>query len=728
MEFDLHQLDARDAKGSRVQTRSLGRLCALLWPHRGALAFGAVLTVIFAGLNTVGIGGVFPVIKVLLEPEGLHAWIDRWVVSQRVGASFAPPDAVDGSVARVVAVERGGPAATSGLQPADEVGTADGSPIAGWFRTVARAAPDAEVPAHVTSPRTSDVVLRAAPAGFTSRLALWAVSLVPESAGRGNVRTLGFLLGGLVVVVVLANVFRYLGEVVVAAAVLKAMINLREKLYERTLGLPIGFHLSRPTADLVTRFVQDVHEIQRGLLTLFGRCIREPLRAVLFLALALTLDWRVTLALLVTAPLVVLVFWAIGGAVKRANRKLLERFGLMLGTLTNSLQNIRVVKAHNAEPHEMRRLVAIDHRMYRQQLRLAKLEAATGPLIESLGVIAGSVMTVWLASRVLSHELSMSTFLTIGVVLSVLFDPLRKLSDVYVKVVRSTAGAERIFQVIDQPVERERHDGTVTLTELRRAIEFADVSFTYPGAPVPALRDINLTIAQGETVAIVGPNGSGKTTLVNMLPRFFDPSHGTIRYDGVKLDEATLSSLRQQFGVVSQESVVFGGTPLENIAYGAPEVDVARATLAAEKASADAFISALPGGYEATLGDRGTTLSGGQRQRLAIARAIYRSAPILIFDEATSQVDSESELAIHRALTEFSVGRTTVIIAHRLSTIQFAKRIVVMESGRIVDIGSHRELFQRCSLYRTLCETQLVGDAASGPIAGNAVAPQPTTV
>ena len=209
-------------------------------------------------------------------------------------------------------------------------------------------------------------------------------------------------------------------------------------------------------------------------------------------------------------------------------------------------------------------------------------------------------------------------------------------------------------------------------------------------------------------MAIVGPNGCGKTTLVSMLPRFYDPQGGSVAIDGMDIRDASLLSLRRQIGLVSQEAVIFAGTPVENIGYGASDIDVNRVEDAARRAFADEFIRKLDGGYQASIGERGSTLSGGQRQRLAIARAIYRDAPILIFDEATSQIDTESELKIQTALREFSKGRTTIIIAHRLSTIQFASRIVVMEAGRIIDTGPHRELLARCPLYRTLCETQII--------------------
>lgn len=544
--------------------------------------------------------------------------------------------------------------------------------------------------------------------GTSLRWLQWAASVIPEGADRNKLQTLTYLMMGLVAVIAFANLFRYFGEVLIAKAILRAMMRLRTDLYERTLHLPMSFFSGRSSSDLVGRFVQDIQEIQRGMLSLFSKFLREPLRTVFILGLAFTLDWRLTLTVVLVTPIVGVVFWRVGRSVKKSNRKLLEAYGSMIGTLTSSLQNLRVVKAYTAEDHERARLREVDKRVLKQQLKLTKLQALVSPMLETVAVFAGCMVGLWLASRVLNRELELATFGALGVALSMLFDPLRKLSDVYVRVQRASAGAERIFQVIDQPVESDISPSHVELKPLEQSIEYINVSYTYPGAETPALKDVSLSIQKGETVAIVGPNGCGKTTMVSMLPRFFHPDSGEIRYDGVDIRDATLRSLRAQIGLVTQEAIVFAGTPFENITYGQSHVDEHRAKIAAGRASADEFIRGIPGGYDANLGERGTTLSGGERQRLAIARAIFRDAPTLIFDEATSQIDSESELKIQTTLQEFARGRTTLIIAHRLSTIQFADRIIVMDAGKVIDSGTHKELFERCPLYRSLCETQFV--------------------
>ncbi len=713
----LISADSKDKSADRrFRFGQVRRIVGLARPYRRALALGLFFTVVYAGLHTLSLGAAFPVFKILLEQEGLRGWVERAVAGERLGVTFVVPS--ESESVRVVKVEDIADDDPNPLRPDEVVATDDDRLIIDLLHEIARSETAGEVTliAVDTDGERRTQTVPVAELTLTMRARLWAVDLLPAGVETPDTKlaVLRQILIALVCAVVAASVFRYFGEILIARCVLRSMMDLRSTLYDRSLHLPMSFFAGRQTADLVTRFVQDIQEIQRGLMTLFGKCVREPLKAVFILTLACMFDWRITLVMVVVAPLAVVMFLVIGRSVKKANRKLLQAYGLMIGALTTSFQNLRVVKAYTAEDIERRRLRTVDWRMFKQQLTLAKLQAFISPMMETLAIGAGSIATVWLAGLVLRSELEISKFVGLGVILSMLFDPLRKLTDVYVRVQRSTAGAERIFAVIDQPVEYDETGESMKIEPLVRAIEYVGMSFTYPGAEEAALQDVSLTISRGETIALVGPNGCGKTTLVSMLPRFFTPREGKILYDGVDIRGADLPSLRKQIGLVSQEAIVFAGTPLENIAYGTGSSDEVGVRDAARRASADEFVGKIPGGFEAQLGERGTTLSGGQRQRLAIARAIFRDAPILIFDEATSQIDTESEQKIQAALKEFSKGRTTIIIAHRLSTIQFADRIVVMEAGRIIDSGLHGELFDRCPLYRTLCETQFVSSPDEG--------------
>lgn len=694
------------------RAREFGRVVALTRNHRKGLILGLIITVGFAGLHTISIAGAFPVFQVLLEDEGLDGWIDRTIVGDRLGMTLAP--LVDTDVARVIKVSRSGLGIKGGVRAGDEIKSPDGSPIKSYLNQIANSEDGAAVSLLVGPPGSSrNVTLTMGASPIQVKLLHRLAGMLPPNGPDAKLRTLGIILIGVVCIVILSNTLRFTGEILVASAVLRSMMDLRDRLYERILHLPMVYFTGLETSDLVTRFVQDVQEIQRGLVTLFGKAIREPLRAMFLIALALAFDWRITLTIVVVVPVTVVVFLAVGRKAKKANSRLLVAYGNMIGALTASLQNLRVVKAYTAEERERQSLDAVDKRMLKQQLKLARLDAFLSPMMETLAVLAGSLLTVWLASRVLDQTLSLSKFAGLGVALSMLFDPLRKLTDVYVRIQRSTAGAERIFEILDHPPEASDVRNAEDIPPIRRGIEVDNVVFTYPGGNRPALDGVSMTIAKGETVAIVGQNGCGKTTLISMLPRLLDPDAGEIRFDGRNIRTATLSSVRKQISLVSQDAIVFAGTPIDNITYGMEISDRNRAEQAGRRAYADEFIRDLPGGYDAVLGERGTTLSGGQRQRLAIARAIYRDAPILIFDEATSQIDAESEQKIQTALRDFSTGRTTIVIAHRLSTIQFADRIVVMDTGKVIDMGTHKTLYDRCELYKTLCDTQFLAESAT---------------
>ncbi len=698
-------------KGFRM--RELIRLLRYVKPFRKLLGVGLLCTILYAALHTFSIGAAFPVFKILLEKEGLQGWVNRSVAGDQLGCEFGQITKKEATRVLLASVKESSALYKAGVEIGQFAGFADGRPATELLQSIAHAKPGDVLSIRfwpslrADDTPLSDQSITIAAANLQSQALLWIGSMLPEDTDANKIAVLKNILIALVFIVVSANVFRYFGEVLIAKAILRSMMALRADLYERTLHLPMSFFASMHSSDLVTRFVQDILEVQRGMVTLFGKFIREPLRASFIFSLALVLDWRVTLAMALVVPSAVVIFFMVGKSVKKANQKLLKAYGVMIGALTQSLQNLRVVKAYTAEKHERQRLAMVDRRMLRQQLKLAKLQAFLSPMMETLAVLVGSVLTIWLASLVVNQELEMGKFATLGFTLSMLFDPLRKLSDVYVRVKRSTAGAERIFEVMDEPVEQlQENTNQQKAQPLADQIEYENVTLTYPNADVPALNNISCSIKRGETLALVGPNGCGKTTLVSMMLRFFDPDEGCIKYDSTDIKELSLVSLRNQFSLVSQDSVIFEGTPIENIAFGDTSADKQRVIEAARQAHADEFISALPGGYEANLAERGSSLSGGQRQRLAIARAIYRDAPVLIFDEATSQIDAESELSIQQALQEISKERTTIIIAHRLSTIQFANRIIVMDRGQIIDTGVHTELIERCPLYRRLCETQ----------------------
>lgn len=565
------------------------------------------------------------------------------------------------------------------------------------------------------------------------RAARRAVTWLPQGDSRDDrLKTLVYILAVLVLFSLVQNAARFGGEYLVAVAVARTLVSLRRQMYRKVLRLPISFFATRGTSDVMSRFVQDSQDIYRGLTFLFVQTIREPLKAAGVFAMAIVIAPRVTLFALIVTPGAAWLIRYFGKLVRRANRRLLQGYARMLAGLEGALIGIRVVKGFTMERYERRHLFAVDWAMLRQQLRIELIEAASSPLFELLGIAAGAGATVWFYNEMLDQRMTPTVMITMVVMLVAIFDPMRKMSNLYTRLQRCNAAAERVFEIVDLKTEEELEPGGLPrLPAGPSEIEFDHVTFQYPGADRPAVADFTLHVRKGERIALVGPNGSGKTTLLSLLMRFFEPHSGRIRFDGRPINEYSLKSLRSQISLVTQDTVIFADTVRHNIAYGderllrgmimrerhpqrrfPPLAGAERIEQAARAAYADEFISALPQGYDTPIGEHGATLSGGQKQRIAIARAILRNAPILIFDEATSQIDSDSERKIHRAVEEFLKDRTGFIIAHRFSTILQADRIVVMDAGRIVDSGSHTELMSRCALYRKLFETQLSHDDA----------------
>ena len=708
---------AGSAKPASLRSGAFVRMIRIVIPHRSLLGVGIIASILYALLHSVSILGALPILKILLEEEGLHGWVDRAVAGTRIDAFLSVrEDGMDenpSSILVVQDVDRGSPTQRAGLRPGDRI-TALNNERFEPRRLLTRLAEGQEnerVVLEVTaagddSSRTIEITL--SPPSRPWRLGRFAASLVPRESTRDDrLATLTYVLCAVVFLVIIANGCRFVSQYFIGLGVLRAMMDLRRTLYAKVLRLPMS-RFTRDVGDIVSRLVQDIQDIQRGVMSLFGKTIREPLRALFILAAALMMDWRITLTMIVVGPVAVVIFWRVGASLKKANKKLLRGYGSMVSALSGTLSTIGVIKAYTSENVERRRLWEIDRRMFHQQTRILRLESILSPALEVLGIVGASAVTVWLGARVIARDIEPAKFGALIIVLAMMFDPLRKMADVYARILKSSAGADRVFEILDAEDETDLQEGTLTLEPLKSEIEFRNVTLVYPEAERPALDRVSLTVKRGETVALVGPNGAGKTTLVNMLARFYDPQDGEILFDGHDIRTVNLKTLRKQIGLVAQDTVVFPIPLADNIAYGARNGSRDTVIQAAKRAYADEFIRHQPQGYDTIPGDMGKALSGGERQRIAIARAVFRDAPILIFDEATSQIDSESEQKIQTALKEFAQGRTTFIIAHRLSTIQFASRIIVMDAGRIVDTGTHRELLERCPLYHGLCETQLL--------------------
>ncbi len=517
-----------------------------------------------------------------------------------------------------------------------------------------------------------------------------------------QMRTLLTLLGGLVGLNLLGNLLRCLSQYLVLNASNRMMMDLRRKMYRKALRVPLT-ELAGNVSNRVSQFMSDTREIFVGVTTLFGKVAREPLKAICVLIVALNVDARLTLVVVAIAPVAVILLWYFGRKVRKATTRLLEGYGVMLGGLEETLQGADVVKGYGREGYERKRMWRIERRMLKQLLRLAWIEALASPLIEVVGVVATCGGIVWLGARTFRGEIEAADFITMVVLLAAMLDPVRKIANVYNVVQRAGAASTRVFDFLDQPEEHSPPNAQRLSADGPRAVSFEDLTFRYtPTQEPPALHEVSLQVEPGECIAIAGPNGSGKSTLVKMLPRLLEPQVGQVLIDGVGVRELSLRSLRMQIAVVSQRPVIFARSVFDNIAYGKAGASLDEVKEAARHAYAAEFIEQWPQQYDTQLGEFGTSVSGGQRQRIAIARAFLKPASIVIFDEATSEVDAESERKIHAALNELRQGKTTFLIAHRHTVMDMAERIVVMDAGRIVDVGPHAELIERCPLYVAL--------------------------
>ena len=533
---------------------------------------------------------------------------------------------------------------------------------------------------------------------------------LPESPFKFMALVIALFVAGTLI----KDIFLIANSILVARMAQLATFDLRKLFYRRTLRMDLAAFGDDGTSDLLSRFTNDMNQVAAGMETLFGRLIREPMKMAACLAGAALISWQLLLISMLIAPVAGYAVRWLARSLKRTNRKAMEEMAVIYTTLEETFRNVKIVKAFTNERQERRRFHGNSKNYLKKAIKIAGYDALVHPITEVLGIVTFCIVMLAGARLVLSgntHLLGMrmsyrpldySSMLLFYSLLAGVADPLRKLSDVFNRLQAASAACDRIFVRLEREPAVRDPQYPVTVGRHHRDMDFAGVSFAYkPGKIV--LQDINLHIGFGETIAIVGPNGSGKSTLAHLISRFADPISGEIRLDGVRLTDMRLKDLRSQIGLVTQETALFDDTIFNNIRYGLSNATREQVIEASKQAHAHRFIeNELPQGYETMAGTLGNKLSGGQRQRIALARAILRDPSILILDEATSQVDLESEQAIQKVLEKFVLNRTAIIITHRLSILTLADRIVVMEDGRIVDIGQHEELLAKSGLYRRL--------------------------
>jgi subfamily B ATP-binding cassette protein MsbA len=484
-------------------------------------------------------------------------------------------------------------------------------------------------------------------------------------------------------------------------------MDLRNQLYRHILGQSAGFFAQHTTGQLMSRLSHDVSQVQQAVSETIGDLARETLVAIVLAGWLFWIDARLTLVCLTGAPLIVYPLVRLGWRVRRTTRRSQEALEQLTHMGVEAFTGHRIVKAFGTEGHETEKYGRAAYGLFRTNMKVTAALSSLPPLMELIGGVGMALALIYGSVQVTANRMTPGEFFSFMGALLLMYGPAKKLSRVNANLQQTIAASERIFEMLDTHTEVLEQRGAEAMTPFRQAIEFADVSFGYADGHDDILRSVSFRVDAGQMIAVVGRSGAGKTTLVNMLPRFYDVSAGAILIDGVDIRHVTLASLRAQIGIVTQETVLFDDTIASNIAYGSPSASREAIEAAARAAHAHEFVSVLPGGYDTTIGERGQRLSGGQRQRLAIARALLKNAPILVLDEATSALDSESELLVQEALANLMKNRTSFVIAHRLSTIRRADAIIVLEQGRIVEIGQHDDLLARADgAYAALYQMQ----------------------
>lgn len=705
-----------------------------------------VLTVIFwslviAMMFSVSFMTILPLLKVMMNEEGLHNWADRLTVQWRYGVNIAVPSssqemAADTNAIRIIELDKEGIASQAGLQQYDLITAVqtDGKQLRGYaekLQSIANATPQQQekpLMIHYTrfvedqpTEQTTQLPLvsygTAEDLSFTKRLD-WGLKWMAAKGLRGlmnllprdadKMKSVVFIILGMSVVTFFRCLARFYQEYLAEKIVNKTLADIREDIFKHAMHMPVGFFSSQGTSDTTSRLMNDVGQCGNGIRIILGKALREPLKAAGTLAGAMVISWQLTVIFIAAAPVTIAAFGILGKKIRKATKRSMESSATMLGRIQGAMAALTVVKVYNRQGYEIEKYHEANRLLLRRLLKVARINTLTSPLMEVLGMIAGSAALIVGAAWVSRGSLQGSDFLTMLVMLGTSAESIRKVSNIWNSIQSANAAGERIFDVLDQAAEKEE-SSAIELLPLKDKIVFRDIVFTYPGARHPALNHLNLTIQAGRTAAIVGANGSGKSTLINLIPRFYDPDSGQILIDGQDIHQATLRSLRDQVGLVTQKVITFNDTIFNNIAYGKPDATMDQVVAAARQAYVHEFIEPLSEGYDTVIGENNAGFSGGQLQRIVIARAILKNPQVLIFDEAMSQVDADSEMKIHKSLSELMKGRTCLLIAHRFSTVISADTIVVIDQGQVIAEGRHEELVETCQVYKRLYETQLLG-------------------
>jgi len=536
--------------------------------------------------------------------------------------------------------------------------------------------------------------------------AMFNYKMTPYIQEHGVEGALLFICITVAILFFLKNLFRYFAKFFLASIRSGVVRDIRKNVFSKILALPLSFYSEEKKGDIISRITGDVQEIEWSIMNSLEMVFRDPISIVLSLVFMLTINAKLTLFSFILLPISGLIIGRIGKSLKRTSSKLQIRMGELLSNVEETLTGLRIIKAFNAEEETKNKFQGINEIYRNTMLRMFRKRDLASPMSEFLGALV-MVILVWYGGNMVINpavDFSGEEFIGYIAMFSQLLNPAKSLSTAYYNIQKGAASTERIEKILTAEEKISEKESASSISDFNSSIEYQAVDFAYEDHKV--LKGIDLKIEKGKTIALVGQSGGGKSTMVDLLPRFYDPVEGKIRIDGQDIRDLKIKDLRSLMGIVSQQSILFNDSVLNNIALGAGEVSRKKVIEAAKIANAHEFIEKLPEGYDTNIGDGGGKLSGGQRQRLSIARAVLKNPPIMILDEATSALDTESEKLVQDALYKLMENRTSVVIAHRLSTIQHADEIIVMQEGEIVERGTHDGLINQGGVYKKLTDLQ----------------------
>ncbi len=541
-------------------------------------------------------------------------------------------------------------------------------------------------------------------AGMNGAIALMIKPVLQKMFVQKDMQIFILLPIGIVAIYVVRGICRFTAGYFISTAGQLAIQDIREDFYRKNMSLSMRFFNNNPTGSLMSRVLNDVTTMQDGVANIVTGLLNDGFSAIGLIAVIFYRNWQLALVSIIAIPVTVYPAQKIGKRIKRLSSQGLGKIGDISRILQETFSGIKVIKAFGLEQREIGKFVNCNREFYNIARKAIKYNGLSTPVMEvitSLG-IAG---VIWYGGTMVMHgKMTSADIISFMAAMLMLFNPIKGLLSAYNVIQRSLGAADRVFEILDEVPDIQDRPDAIEIDRAKGNVEFREVSFCYNEEFV--LKDINLSVRNGEVVAFVGPSGGGKTTLVSLIPRFYDPTTGSVSIDGTDIRSLKSKSLLDQIALVDQETFLFNDTIANNIRYGKPEASIDEVKKAAEAAFAHDFIMEMPEDYDTNIGDRGVRLSGGQRQRLCIARAILKNAPVLILDEATSALDTESEQMVQKALNNLMSNRTTLVIAHRLSTIFHADKIVVLEKGEIVECGTHHQLLEQDGLYKKLYDMQ----------------------